>query len=107
MIEPKDILGTTELEFVWSTTRCLPPEDQIPKEFWQGNQYTKLAEQIFFGTLTDDDPSRCTVRPEFSEVPLDRINQFVRAHLASWSPQHEHKIAGVGYLISQIMEVEA
>lgn len=33
--------------------------------------------------------------------PILRFQRCIGAHLASWSPKHEHKIAGVGYLIDK------
>lgn len=31
----------------------------------------------------------------------EALNRGARAHLQSWGPKHEHKIAGVGYMIAQ------
>lgn len=87
----------TDLELAFGTTRLLPPPEAIPEAFWRGNAYTQLAEALFYGAPLA--PLRIKFKPGFDANQMQRI---VRSHLASFEPKHEHKIAGVGYLISQM-----
>ncbi len=87
----------TDLELAFSTTRLLPPPEAIPEAFWRGNAYTQLAEALFYGFPVA--PLLIEFKPGFD---ADQMQRIVRSHLASFEPKHEHKIAGVGYLISQM-----
>lgn len=82
--------------------RLLPELKDIPKEFREGwhnksNPWCKAATQWFFhgGTLQD-----------FGIKPKENIDkklavQVLSICLSSFEPKHEHKIAGVGYLMSE------
>lgn len=100
-INPEDLASITDLELAFGTTRFLPPADEIPEEFWRGNDYTKLAEAIFFGRPLPDFE---VLMKEGVEPSL--LNKVVRSHLQSFEPKHEHKIAGVGYLIQNLSTLE-
>lgn len=98
-----DLNSVTDVEYVFGTERLLPKWDEIPSEFKTGNLYTKLACALFYG-----DPST-----NFTMIFLDdfqdegapqALNKCVRAHLTSYGPKHEHKIAGVGYMMSCVFE---
>ena len=85
--------NTLEVAFPAEVTgRLLPPIDEVPGEFHGGNEWTELVDQLFFrgGTL-----------PEFREGidPGKAVSQ-IRACLGSFEPEHEHKTAGVAYLLS-------
>lgn len=95
VLTPEQAASITDVEMAFSTDRLLPPWDEIPNEFRRGNQYTRLAEAIFYGTAMPDND--IALKPGFT---ADALNRTVRAHLTSFGPKHEHKIAGVGYLIS-------
>lgn len=95
----EDLNSVTDVEIAFGTTRLLPEIEQIPIEFMLGNAYTELSERLFTG------------RPISGEIALkdgvkpDKLNRAVRAHLRSFDPKHEHKIAGVGLLIRQFAEI--
>lgn len=90
----------TDVEMAFSTERLLPSWEDIPAEFRTGNRYTALAEAIFFNSpLPDLD---LEVREGFTVQQLQRV---VRAHLGSFGPKHEHKIAGVGLLLFLMCEL--
>lgn len=80
----------------FGTTRLLPPPEAIPEAFWHGNAYTRLAEALFDGSQLP--PLLIEFKPGFD---AQRLRRIVRSHLASFEPKHQHKIAGVGYLIAQ------
>ncbi len=95
-ITPEDMGSISDAELAFSTERLLPVWEDIPAEFQQGNLYTKLAEAIFFGWELPD----CQIEMKDGFDP-QALNRAVRAHLQSFGPKHEHKIAGVGYMIAQ------
>lgn len=75
--------------------KLLPAYDSIPDEFkdhW--NPYAKLQSEWFFKGLKR---SKLRVKPGINE-------KLALMHLAaiqgSWEPKHEHKAAGVAYLMS-------
>lgn len=94
-ITPEHMASISREEEAFSTERFLPSERDVPEEFKKGNVYTKIAEAIFYGGSFPK--GRIEMKDGFS--PSD-MNKCVRAHLASWGPKHEHKISGVGYMIS-------
>lgn len=95
-VTPEDMVSISDVELAFSTERLLPAWEDIPAEFRKGNLYTKLAEAIFFGL----DLPECKIEmKEGFEAQI--LNRAVRAHLQSFGPKHEHKIAGVGYMISR------
>lgn len=103
-ITQADIDSITKPEAVWGTTRFLPPEEEIPAEFWKPNIYTRIADTMFVG---DPPPQgEITFNPGF-RADSTATYQFIMAHMKSFEPKHEHKIAGVGYMISKIMHITA
>lgn len=79
----------------------LPRKEDIPAEFWRnGNPWHDLAHRWFFGQLKAVPP----IKPH-----LDRraVLRAIRSCLCSWDPSHEHKSAGVGYLLSLWCEPSA
>lgn len=94
---PQELASVTDAELAFSTTRFLPAIEDIPAEFWAGNIYTKLAKSLFCGSMTP----ACEI--ELNEgVDAAALNKCIRAHLQSWAPKHEHKIAGVGYMLASV-----
>ena len=95
-VTPEDIASISDAELAFSTERLLPAWDDIPTEFRVGNLYVKLAEAIFYGL----ELPACEIEIKEGFDP-QALNRAVRAHLQSFGPKHEHKIAGVGYMIAQ------
>lgn len=101
-LRPEDAASITDVEVAFSTSRLLPEWDAIPQEFVRGNLYTALAEALHF-----DWPlpvAEVAMRDDFAP---EAVNRVVRAHLRSFQPKHEHKIAGVGLMISKMCELVA
>lgn len=92
---PEQISSITALELAFSTDRLLPPWEDVPEDFLEGNIYTELASAIFYGT---EMPKNTIALNEGFEA--EELNRCIHAHLKSWGPKHEHKIAGVGYMIA-------
>lgn len=95
-LPPADLASVADPEAAFSTERLLPSWEDIPEEFRRGNFYTKLAEAIFYGW----ELPACEIEMKEGLEP-QVLNRTVRAHLQSFGPKHEHKIAGDGYMIAQ------
>jgi len=77
----------------------LPPYDTIPEEFKHGQtKWNKLVVDLFFIGLKS-----LTLHPK-EGVDKDKAWRHVQALLRSMSSKHEHKDAGVSYLMSQYFE---
>lgn len=94
-VSPEDMASITDVELAFGTDRLLPAWEDIPTEFWAGNRYKSLADAIFAGR--DLPAGEIEMNEGFDPQALNRA---VRAHLRSFGPKHEHKIAGVGYMIA-------
>lgn len=93
----EDIDSITEVEHAFSTNRLLPTWEEIPVEFKSGNKFTMLVEALFYGS---EIPS---FEMEIDDsIDNELLKRCVYAHLASYAPKHEHKIAGVAYMISSV-----
>lgn len=103
-ITREDLGSITDLDLAFSTERLLPPWEEIPSEFKRGNVYTELVDALFFGAALPD--AEMSFRPGFNDDgAAAALNRSVRAHLQSYGTKHEHKIAGIGYLIAQVCEI--
>ncbi|WP_213664188.1 hypothetical protein [Stutzerimonas stutzeri] len=91
----EQVCSVTDVEQAFGTMRLLPDWDDIPKDFKEGNCYTATVEAIFCGT----ELPKGTIEL-IDNVSPAALNKCVRAHLQSFGPKHEHKIAGVAYLMS-------
>lgn len=95
-LTPTDLASVSDPEAAFSTERLLPAWDDIPEDFRRGNLYSKLAEAIFYGWELPN----CQIEMKDGFEP-QALNRAVRAHLQSFGPKHDHKIAGVGLMIAQ------
>lgn len=94
----------TDVEIAFGTTKLLPSYDEVPDEFKHGNDYTKLLDRLFADQPPPD--GEIVFREGFDDAYAPALlNRVVRAHLRSFEPKHEHKIAGLGYLLSKVCEV--
>lgn len=94
-LTPTQVASVTDVEIAFSTTRLLPAWEDIPEDFKRGNLYTRIASAVFYGdSLPNADVQ---LKPGFQR---EHVSRAIRAHLRSFSPKHEHKIAGVGYMLS-------
>lgn len=97
-----DINAIRQIDEVFGTTKLLPAPADIPDAFYQGNIYTRIAEAMFFGSIIPE--GRVVL---FDDVEPEALNRCTEAHLRSFGPKHEDKIAGVGYMLSQLCEIHA
>lgn len=101
-LTPEQVASITDVEVAFATTRLLPAWEDIPEEFRRGNQYTAICEALFYGDELPD--MEMTINPGFDE---GKLVCAVLAHLGSFGPKHEHKIAGVGLLLASACTLSA
>lgn len=94
-LTPRQLASISDVELAFSTERLLPSWEDIPEDFKKGNDYTVLAEAIMYGWPLPD----LVMQMKEGFEPSD-LNRAARAHLQSFGPKHQHKIAGVGYMIA-------
>lgn len=86
----------TKLDVAFGTTQGLPAYASIPDEFKRGRtKWNELFSAWFFSGLTG-----LRVAPS-PGVDRDKAIAHIRALMASFEPSHEHKEAGVAFLMSQ------
>ena len=94
----------SDLEMAFGTTKLLPAYEQVPAEFKRGNVYTKMLDCMFSGVPRPD--AQVEFRKGFDDPDAPKLLlRVIRSHLRSFEPKHEHKIAGLGYLVSQACEI--
>jgi hypothetical protein len=96
VLTPDFISSVTDVECAFSTVRLLPQWDDIPDDFKVGNIYTELTKAILYGL-----PLPAGEIELNDGVEAAKLNRCVLAHLDSFSPKHEHKVAGIAYMISR------
>jgi hypothetical protein len=72
-----------------------PSEDSIPPEFWNvSNYWNQLASRWFFSGLN------AKMFQPVEGIDTKKAFRFLGALMGSFEPQHERKMATVGYLMS-------
>jgi hypothetical protein len=102
-----DINSITAAEHARGTTRLLPPVEEIPDEFFgpfkgygAGNVYFRIADSMYVG----EEPPMGDI--EFKEgFTGEGVERLLTAHLRSVEPEHQHKMAGMAYMIATIMTI--
>lgn len=103
-VKREDLATISDVELAFSTERLLPNWDDIPQAYKDGNVYTKIAEAIFYGRPLPQVGMEFLEGFQDAEAPA-ALNKCVRAHLKSHGPKHEHKMAGVGFLMANVFRV--
>lgn len=93
----------TDVEVAFNTTRYLPKMGDIPEEFKdqnRDNKWTNLFSEWFYRGFGEGE-----VEFNLKEgVDGTKMMRAVKAVMGSWDPTHEHKTAGVAYLMSEWIE---
>lgn len=101
-ITAEDAASVNPLELLWGTTRLLPPVDAIPACFISGKgqaeAYHDLVNALYDGLALPEG----NIIELHSGVSAVALRKCVIAHLMSLEPKHEHKIAGVAYMVHQL-----
>lgn len=84
-----------ELAFGVNNLDNFPPYNEIPQEFQNRNtKWNELFNDWFFVGLTSLEAT-----PK-KDVDLDRAMRYIKAHMKTWKSKHEHKAAGIAYVMS-------
>ena len=105
VLERHQLDAITDVELAFGTTRLLPPLEVVPEEFHRGNAYTRLLDCIFAGSALPE--AQIEFRKGFDDPEAVKLlPRVVQAHLRSFEPKHEHKIAGLDYLVSLVCDIQ-
>ena len=99
-----DLGSITDPEMAFGTTRLLPDYELVPQAFKDGNVYTRIVDSLFHGSPMPEAEVNFKAGFDDDEARAQMI-RALHAHLRSFQPKHEHKIAGLGFLIAQICEI--
>lgn len=95
---PITIPTLSEPDLVFGTTEGLPAMATIPEEFKRSaTKWNDLFNLLFFGSKQ----KKLTGFIPKEGIDPEQAWRHVRALMTSWVPKHEHKEAGVAYLMSQ------
>lgn len=105
-ITPEQVNEFTEAKKIFGSTKYLPANDDIPEAFksflgsGEARPYVQMVNSMFFGDKMPE--YEMSINDGFSK---EQVIKCIRAHLTSWEPKHEHKIAGVAYMLSKMTTV--
>ena len=98
-ITPEHAASVTKPEVAFGTTRFLPALEAIPQDFLRGTgeamAYLELVNALFYGLQLPG--GAIEIRKDLS---AEGLRDCIMAQLRSWEPRHEHKMAGVAYMLS-------
>lgn len=101
-----DVDSISREEYLRGTTRFLPELKEVPtqfrKELYGPNLYSRMVDAWYTGSPIPE--ANVSFNPGFSNAAA--IKRFICAHLVSFESEHEHKIAGCAYLLSQILTLK-
>lgn len=88
-------VSDVQVVFPASVKGLLPPPDEIPKEFKRhaGTWANRMFSEWFYNGLSEAPRFRDGIDPE-------KAMRHLTACMGSFEPRHEHKEAGVAYLLS-------
>jgi hypothetical protein len=96
-MKPKKV-SDVELAFPAQVMHLLPKWEDIPEEFKNDNtNWNSLVSEWFFGGLSGKFIPK-------EGIDLKMAMRHLQACMHSYQPKHEHKEAGVAYLMSQWFE---
>ena len=94
-------ISEAEMAFPARVDHILPKWKDIPDEFKNlnnGTKWNKLFSAWFFSGLTK---LKLTPKPN---VDKDKAMRMISVCMRSFDPKHEHKEAGVAYMLSEFFE---
>lgn len=94
-IKPQEV-SEADIAFGGDINKLLPELKDIPEEFkkYNGNKWNRVFSTWFFCGLKE---AVFKVKPG---IDKDKALRHIKAIMCSWAPKHEHKKAGVAYLLS-------
>lgn len=104
-VTPAMVARATEVEAAFGGgVSHLPAMEAIPREIY-GSPFYILAEDLFLLGKPGDSLPQMSLREDFEPV-VDKVELFIRSILSSFEPKHEHKIAGVALLLSEMFVLD-
>lgn len=98
MFEVKDVTPS-DITFGCRAMELMPKYDDIPKEYKHGDtKWNKLFNTWFFRGLSK---LSVTAKPG---IDKDKALAHIQSIIGSFEPPHEHKAAGVAFLMSEWFE---
>lgn len=100
-----EIPNSTISDTIFGNTDHLPPYDKIPDEFkpmFSDNINCRAASCWFFKGISS---KTLKIKPQFEGKRAQALGA-IKSILSSFEPKHEHKMAGVAYLISQWFDID-
>ena len=89
----------TDLDIAFGTVTGLPAYSDVPDEFKRaGSKWNRLFNDMFMCGITS-----LKLAPK-GDIDPAKAWRHIRALSGSFQPKHEHKEAGVAYLMSQYFE---
>ena len=87
-------------------THLMPEYKNIPDEFkrYKGNIFVDFVSNWFFKGISKENLGRLIPK---ENIDTNMALRHIKAVLGSWSPKHEHKIAGCAYLLSEFFTLES
>lgn len=101
-ITQEQLASITDEECIRGTSRLLPPVDEIPKPFWDGNVYTRIVEAMYVGAKPDH--AQIDFNPGFVHDGTS-LARATLSHVRDMNADYDHRIAGIGYMISKVIHV--
>jgi hypothetical protein len=94
---PKDVDGPTAAFGPTRIDDYLPRYAEVPDEFKRANTAGATWQNVASGWFFSGLHGRLVAKPG---IDRDAALRHIQACLTSWEPKHEHKEAGVAYLLS-------
>jgi hypothetical protein len=93
-------LNNLEIAFPYKVSHLMPTYEDIPSEFkrWS-NKWNRLAQYLFSKGLSKE-----AQVVQKSGVDVEKAFNQIQAILSSFEPSHEHKLAGVAFLLNEWFE---
>src|SRR3990172_3629396 len=90
-----------DLAFPTSVRHLMPPENEIPEDYWRmSGPKVKVASEWFYRGLD------MSVLIAKNGVDKEAAIRHLRVVLGSWEEKHEYKMAAASYLIDQWFDVK-
>lgn len=94
----------TNLDVAFSNAEHLPPMKDIPDEFKRNNNaFAGIVSKWFFNGLDSFESVGLTPK---KGVEKGKAIAALKAIIGSYEPQHEHKTAGVAFLMSEWFDLD-
>lgn len=88
-------VSDAEVAFPTTVDHLMPSYADVPSEFKSNsNKFVKLVMTWFYSGLEKK------ILREKNGIDRNAAFRHLRAIMGSWEPKHEHKMAGVAYLLS-------